>query len=112
MVTAEKYLKKHKKVKIIVSGGQGSGEQISEALAMYKYLVAHGIDRDRIIQEDKSRSTYENIKNSFEIIKNKGDKLQNIAVLTSNFHVFRAVKLAQKVGAEDIKELVLQHTLY
>ena len=48
------YLKKYPDTRVIVSGGQGPGEEISEADAMAEYLIRSGIDRERIIREDKS----------------------------------------------------------
>ena len=105
LVTAEKYLNEHQNTIAIVSGGQGPGENISEADAMYNYLVEKGIDKNRVIKEDISTNTFENINNSFEIIREKSgcEEISNVAILTSNFHVFRAVKLAEKAGATNVK---------
>lgn len=89
------YATEHEDVVIIVSGGQGKGEDISEAAAMEKYLVEKGIDRDRIIKEDKSTSTKENIKFSKEKMTIDNP---HIAVVTNNFHVYRAMKIANKAG--------------
>ena len=58
---APEYLKSHEKTIAIVSGGQGKGEDISEALAMKQGLIKQNIAEDRIIMEDKSTSTDENI---------------------------------------------------
>ena len=49
---------------MVVSGGKGSGEKITEAKAMKDYLIKNGIDKNRIIEEDKSTNTYENFKYS------------------------------------------------
>ncbi len=84
---AYEYLKDHPDTVAVLSGGQGKGENISEAECMRRELVALGIDETRLILEDKSTSTSENIKNSLDII---GDKYKSIAVVTNNFHVFRA----------------------
>ena len=56
----------------VVSGGQGEGEDITEAKAMADYLTAHGIDSARIVQEDQSRTTRENLENSFAILRARG----------------------------------------
>ena len=93
------YLIENPDTLVICSGGQGTGEDISEALAMKRYLIAKGISEDRIIMEDKSTNTYENLKFSLEII---GDKEASIAVVTNNFHVYRAMHLAGYVGFENV----------
>ena len=58
--TAIEFNRIYPDVKIIVSGGQGKGEDISEASAMKNYLVDNGVSEDLIICEDKSTNTYEN----------------------------------------------------
>lgn len=96
---ASKYLKNNKDLKVIVSGGQGSDEDVSEAFAMSKYLVDEGIEKDRIIIEDISTSTFENLSFSLDKIKEK-DSSDNIKVLiaTNEFHIFRSKLLAKKLG--------------
>lgn len=79
----------------IVSGGKGSGENISEAEAMKNYLTAKGISPSRIIMEDKSTNTEENIRFSRKFFKKENPK---VVIVTNNFHVFRAVKIAHKQG--------------
>lgn len=83
----------------IVSGGQGNGENISEAEAMHRYLVGKGIDEKRIIKEDKSVSTYENIRFSADILEELGIK-NNIVIVTNEFHQYRAYNFAKSVGLE------------
>lgn len=80
---------------IIVSGGKGKGENTTEAYAMYNYLVSKGIDSSRIIQEDKSTDTSENMKYSVQYIENT-DSLVGIA--TNNFHIARSRLLARHAG--------------
>lgn len=96
---ASEYLKDHKDVKIVVSGGQGLDEDIPEALAMSKYLKDDGIEADRIIIEDKSTSTFENLKFSLDRIR-ETDNRDNIKVLiaTNKYHVFRSKLLAKRLG--------------
>lgn len=98
---AEVYLKDNPHLKVIVSGGQGPDEYISEALAMERYLINRGINKNRIIFEDTSTSTYENISNSLSIIK-QVDGVENPRVLlvTNKFHVFRSKLLANRLGAK------------
>lgn len=88
-----------KNIKIIVSGGQGNGEDISEAQAMYDYLVQNGIPADIIIKEDKSTNTEENFRFSEKFIEEKSAK---IGIVTNNFHIYRAKKLAHAKGLDNI----------
>lgn len=93
------YLKKYPKVKIVVSGGQGPDEVISEAEAMQRFLEKRGINPERIIKEDQSTSTNENLKLTREIIaKEKSQDKIKIMIVTSSYHMFRAKLLAQRHG--------------
>lgn len=97
--TAKEYLIENKDVKVVVSGGQGLNEDVAEALAMEKYLIDNGIDKNRIIIEDKSTSTFENLKLSLDKIKEVDDK-ENIEILiaSNRYHIFRAKLLAKRLG--------------
>ncbi|MDD6798770.1 MAG: YdcF family protein [Clostridia bacterium] len=86
--------------KIIVAGGQGKGENVTEAFAMKQYLVEKGIDEDRILMEDKSTDTDENIKFSTKLYIS--DKSKKVVIASNNFHIFRAVKLAKANGLENV----------
>lgn len=96
------YARKYPDSKIILSGGKGPGEKISEAEAMKRYLVSKGIQESRIIKEDKSENTLQNLENTKKIIENlnkeSGTNSNNIVVVTSNFHMFRAKFLAERAG--------------
>lgn len=96
---AIRYLNENPSSKVIVSGGQGSDEHISEAQGMYEYLVEKGIEKDRIIKEDKSVNTTQNLAFSAEYLDRERD---SVAVVTNNFHVFRAVKIAEKAGYQNV----------
>lgn len=88
---------------IIVSGGQGEEEAISEALAMERYLVANGVSKEKIIREDKSTDTYENFKFSKRLIDSlsKGsDTEPSIVCITNDFHAYRASRIAVRQGFE------------
>lgn len=91
------YLSKNEKAVCIASGGQGDGEYISEAEAIKNGLVSRGIDPSRIIIEDKSTNTAENIKYSAEIIRKNGLSTE-IAVASDNFHQLRASIFAKNEG--------------
>jgi uncharacterized SAM-binding protein YcdF (DUF218 family) len=92
--TAAEYLKENPDTKCIVSGGKGSNEIVSEAEGMREYLVANGIGTERIILEDRSTDTDENIRFSKELIP-EGSK---IGLVTNDFHLYRAVYLCKKHG--------------
>ena len=78
-------------IPIICSGGQGPGEDISEADCMADWLIAHGVDESRIYREDKSTSTQENLRYSRAILEELGvDPAQRVAIVTSDFHLCRA----------------------
>lgn len=96
---AREYLIENNDIKVVVSGGQGIDEDVSEAQAMKKYLVDNGIENDRIILEDKSTTTFENLKMSVDKIMEVYDK-ENLSVLiaTNRYHVFRSKLLAKRLG--------------
>lgn len=95
---AVEYSTKNKDCIIIVSGGQGPQEDISEAEAMYRYLVLKGVDGNRIKKEDKSTSTNENFKFSKQILDNLINSDYTVAYITNDFHNYRAGRLAQING--------------
>ena len=97
--TAE-YLQDNPNTVAIVSGGQGEGEDITEAQCMYTYLVNYGIDAERIIMEDEATSTEENIDFSMKIIKELSHGDVSIGIVTNNFHVFRTVQVCKAKGYE------------
>lgn len=99
---ALEYSGKNPDVLIVVSGGQGTGEDISEALAMKNYLLEHGVEENRILVEDKSTNTRENLAFSGEIIKER-EKTEDLSdykviVITNCFHAGRALLTARRYG--------------
>lgn len=94
---AADYLKKNKNTIVIASGGKGPSEDISEAESIRRELVEQGISDARIILEDQSTDTYENINFSKRLIP-KGERLG--LVVTNNFHIYRAVSIARDYGLE------------
>lgn len=89
---AAEYLHENPNTLAIASGGQGKGEEISEAFSIKKELVALGIDESRIILEDKSTDTYENIGFSKKLIP---DSAKSGIIVTNDFHIFRAKMIAR-----------------
>lgn len=97
---AAEYYEKNPLSYIVVCGGQGFQEDIPEALAMERYLIAKGVPQNHIIKEDKSTSTYENLVFARELL---GDRFPDGfigVVITNDFHVYRATKLAQYAGID------------
>lgn len=92
------YHQKNPHTFIIVSGGQGHGEKISEAKAMKDYLVARGVDESLIIEEDKSTNTSENIRFSKQIIESRTKENYDVVIITNGFHCYRSVWLAKNNG--------------
>lgn len=97
------YLEAYPDAVAIVSGGQGAGEDVTEASAMHDWLVAHGVPESRIVQEDQSTSTRENLENSFAIIRSRGgDPAGGVAVVSSEYHLYRAKQMARALGAKPL----------
>lgn len=85
------YLTAHPDSVAIVSGGKGSGEDITEALCMYNELTKMGIDGSRVWMEDKATSTFENLQFSMALIEEKaGIRPDTIGIVSSEYHLFRA----------------------
>lgn len=98
-----KFHDKDHPVKLIFTGGQGNDELLAEAVAMAHYAEDKGIDPAHIIIEDKAVNTYENLLFSKKLIDEDAVKHQkttspNIVTVTNNFHVFRSLLWARKVG--------------
>ncbi len=99
MEKALEFIKKNSKTKIVVSGGQGKGETISEAEAMKRYLILNGVTIEKIIKEDQSTSTLENLKFTKKILKKiDGKKIHKIMIVSNDFHLFRAKFIAKRNG--------------
>ena len=95
LTAARAYAEKHPGVPIVCSGGQGPGEEISEAACMAQWLTAHGVAPERLRQEARSTSTAENFAFSEALLRAEGIGTQGtVAVVTSEFHLYRARRLA------------------
>lgn len=107
---AEKW---NKHATFVPSGGQGSNEVISEAESMKRYLMEQGIPEERILKEDKSVNTYQNMAFSKKIIEQDAGDLSkcSVAFSTTNYHVFRGYTLAQRIGMR-VKGLSAKTKLY
>lgn len=88
--TALDYLEEHPDLTIIVSGGQGTNEPVTEALAMHDYLVEHGVDSQQIIMEEQATNTWETVKYVFDMFKSGVFETSgNILIVSSDFHLTR-----------------------
>lgn len=96
------YLKKYPDTRVIVSGGQGPGEAISEADAMADHLISAGISSKRIIREDQSTSTRENLRYSK---KYTDPKREDIGIVTNGFHMYRALLIARQEGYRNVHKI-------
>ncbi|MEU0880938.1 YdcF family protein [Lentzea sp. NPDC005914] len=82
---------------IVVSGGQGADEEVSEAFAMRRYLTERGVPESDIVLEDQATTTEENLRYSKELLAERGHTGRVVAV-TNNYHVFRTAVLSRKQG--------------
>ena len=101
LAAALEYAKEFPDVPIVVSGGQGPDELITEAEAMKCFLVERGIDPRLIIVEDASTNTWENLMLTREVLKMDAPlKRDKVLIVTSEFHMFRSLMLARRSGFE------------
>lgn len=95
---AYEYLNENPNSIAILSGGQGTGESISESQCIYDNLVEKGIDANRLLIEDKSTSTLENFQNTAKILEENKINDKNITIITNEFHEYRASQFAKRCG--------------
>lgn len=97
------FLEERPEAMVIVSGGQGAGEDISEAACMARWLTARGVAEERILPEDRSTNTRENFAYSTALMESAGlASPAGFAFVTSDFHVARAKVLAGGAGVYGI----------
>lgn len=88
--TALTYLEDHPDMKIVVTGGMGDDEHMSEAQCMYNYLTEHGVDGGNISMEDRSRNTWQNVNYTLELLEKEGrDITEDVLLVSSGFHLSR-----------------------
>lgn len=84
------YWEEHPDIKIVVTGGKGDDEHVSEAQGMYDYLAAHGVDGEKIWMEDQSRNTWQNVNYTFDLMEREGwDVTDDVLLVSSGFHLAR-----------------------
>ena len=94
---AIEYHRKNPNAIIIVCGGQGRG-RITEALAMTRYLAARGVSAEKIIQEDRSRTTFQNLSFAKNILTEHFPEGFTSVIITNDFHMYRAMRIARELG--------------
>lgn len=100
------YLEDHPDMTVVVSGGQGPDEPTSEARGMADYLMAHGVEEERILLEEESHNTYQNLTRSARLLAEAGVDVKDGVVIVSNgFHLTRARMLAGRAGYEHVSVL-------
>lgn len=93
------YLRSNPDTICVASGGQGDDEPMSEAACIRQYLTAAGIDESRILLEDQSTNTVENLTNSFALLRGRAE---TVGIVTNDFHVFRAVRVGRQIGGYEL----------
>ena len=96
------YLEDHPDLTIVVSGGQGPDEPVSEAQCMYDYLTEHGVDEAQILLEDQSHNTVENLRYTVDLLAEAGyDTTADMVVVSNGFHLTRVRMLWNRVCGGD-----------
>lgn len=100
LTAALDYLEENPDVPVVLTGGLGYGEEISEARCMYDWLTARGVDPARLIMEEQAGNTAENFAFSKELLEEQGiDPAENlVAVVTNDFHIARSRLIAARQG--------------
>ena len=95
------YLTANPNTVAILSGGQGPGEEITEAACMHRELTNMGVDPSRLLLEERSTSTIENLRFSLDVAEAAtGNRPVKIGIVSSEYHLFRAGLFAKRLGLE------------
>ena len=99
--TAQAYLEKYPDAKLVLTGGNADGTGRTEADVMYDILAERGVPEDRMIQEDQAETTKENFRNTAQLV----DPAQPVVLISSDYHMDRAVQTAKNAGFSNIMRL-------
>lgn len=101
--SAYDYLVANPKAIAVLTGGQGDREDMTEAACMYRELTKKGIDGSRLLLEERSTSTSENLTFSLDILESAtGSRPQRIGIVSSEYHIFRAKCFAKDLQLEPV----------
>ncbi len=101
LVAALEYAEKYPETKIIVSGAKGTGEDITEAECMKNWLTARGVTPERIAEENRAATSYENVKFSYDmILSEEPDFDGTVCLITEGYHVLRTKLIAKDFGLD------------
>lgn len=100
---AYEYLQTHEQAIVVLSGGMGEGELISEAECMKRLLLERGIEETRLLMEDQSVNTQTNLSNSKKLLEETlGEMPSQVVLITSEFHEYRAAFHAKQLGFQPV----------
>ncbi len=99
--TAQAYLQEYPEARLILTGGNADGSGRTEADVMHDILLERGVTEDRMILEDRSNSTKENFRNTAQMI----DPRKPVVLISSDYHMDRAVRTAESAGFSDVLRL-------
>ena len=101
------YLGDHPDMIVVVSGGQGPDEHVTEAQAMADYLTEHGVLEEQILLEEQSHNTVQNFRYSRKLLEELGYDLEEteVLVVSNGFHLTRARMLAERTGFDEVSTL-------
>ena len=102
---ALEYHEKNPEAVIVVTGGRGFQETVTEAEAMEKYLLEKGVEPESVLKEENATSTNENMKFSKVILDDRFGDEYSVAVITNNFHIYRSVRIAKNEGFKNVTHL-------
>ena len=100
------YLEDHPDLTVVVSGGQGDNEPVTEARCMADYLMERGVEEDQLLLEERSHNTDQNLRYSRELLEAEGcDLYQGVVVVSNGFHLTRARMRAERFGYGEVSTL-------
>ena len=105
--SAVDYMRANPECKAILCGGQGNGETVTEAQALYDYMTKAGIDPKRLFKEERSTDTKQNIIYAKQIAQVNGynPPTDKFAVITNDFHLYRSVIICKKAGFNNVEKI-------
>lgn len=109
IAAAVEYLDAHPDAKAVLTGGQGIGEEITEAQAMYDAMVSMDISSDRLLLENQSTTTKENLEFAKQYINPETDR---IVLVTTGYHMYRAGRIAEAAGYQMVESYSAKNVWY